>query len=355
MQFAGQNDLTLGDVSGQVRDGVGLVVFGHGQNGDHGDGAILALTAAGAFVHGRKVRVHVAGISTTSGNFLLCCRDLTESFCIVGDIGDDDQDLHVLLKGQVFRSSQCHTRSGDTFYCRVICQVGEDNRTVDSTGLTEGVDEVLGLFERDTDGCEHNGEFLVIAKNLCLTGDLSCQSGVGQTGAGEDGKLLATDQSVQTIDGGNAGLDELCGIGTGCRVHGQAVDIHVCIGQDLGTAVDGGAHAVEDTAEHILGNCELQRMSQEADLGLGQVDALCGLKQLYDCLVTFNFQYFAAADFAVGKFQFSKFVIGNAADVIYDHQRAGDFFYSFILFNHSSALSSTTFSICSFILMSISL
>ena len=34
------------------------------------------------------------------------------------------------------------------------------------------------------------------------------------------------DQGVQTIYGGNAGLDKLLRIASGCRVHRQAVDIH---------------------------------------------------------------------------------------------------------------------------------
>ena len=41
VQVTAEDDLALGDVAGQIGDGVGLVVFGHGQNGDHGDGALL--------------------------------------------------------------------------------------------------------------------------------------------------------------------------------------------------------------------------------------------------------------------------------------------------------------------------
>ena len=65
----------------------------------------------------------------------------------------------------------------------------------------------------------------------------------------------------------DTGLDKLVGVVTGSRVHGQAVDIPVLLRQDLGAAVDGLAHAVEHTAQHVGGHAQLQRVAQEADLG----------------------------------------------------------------------------------------
>ena len=73
-----------------------------------------------------------------------------------------------------------------------------------------------------------------------------------KTGCRENRQLLAADQGVQTIYGGNAGLDKLLRIASGCRIHGKAVDIHTLFRQDVGAAVNGLAHAVKHTAEHIL-------------------------------------------------------------------------------------------------------
>ena len=172
---------------------------------------------------------------------------------------------------------------------------------------------------------------------------------MGQTGAGEDGQLLAADQGVQAVDGGNAGLDKLCGIGPGCRVHGQAVDIQVRVGNDSGAAVDGLAHAVEDAAQHILGNGQLLGVAQEADLGLGQVDALGGLEQLNNSLVAFHLKHLAAADLAVGELDLAQLVVGDAFHMLDHHQRAGDLSYCLILFNHASSPPAMTSSISFFI------
>ena len=54
--------------------------------------------AACTLVHGGKVGVQVAGVTTAAGYFLLCCGDLTQSLGVVCDIGDDDKHLHILLK-----------------------------------------------------------------------------------------------------------------------------------------------------------------------------------------------------------------------------------------------------------------
>ena len=349
VQLAAEDDLALGDVAGQVGDGVGLVVLGHGQDRDHGDRALLALAAAGALVHGGKVGVQVAGIAAAAGDFLLGGGDLTQSLGVVGDIGQDDQHLHVLLKGQVLGGGQRHARGGDTLDGGVVGEVGEDDGAVDGAGAAEVVDEVLGLLKGDADGGEDDGEGLVVAQHAGLTGDLRGEGRVGQTGAGEDRQLLAADQGVQAVDGAHAGLDELGGVGAGGGVHGQAVDVHVRLGQDGGAAVDGLAHAVEDAAEHVLGHGQLLRVAQEADLGLGQVDALRGLEQLHDRLVALDLQHLAAAGLAVGQLDLAQLVVGDALDVLHDHQRAGDLSYGFILFDHASSPPAMTSSISRFI------
>ena len=329
------------------------VVLGHGQDRDHRDRALLALAAAGALVHRRKVGVEIAGIAAAAGNFLLGRGDLAQRLGVVRDVGQDDQHLHVLLEGQILGGGQRHTRSGDTLDGRVVGEVGEDDRAVDGAGAAEVVDEVLGLLKGDADGREDDGEGLVVAQHAGLARDLRGQRGVGQTRAGEDRQLLAADQGVQTVDRGNAGLDEFGGVGAGRRVHRQAVDVHVRVRQDLRAAVDGQAHAVEDAAEHVLADGELLRVSEEADLGLGQVDALRALEQLHDGLVALDLQHLAAADLAVGEFELAQLVVGDALDAVHDHQRAGDLFDGFIFLDHASSPPAITASISCFICASI--
>ena len=246
--------------------------------------------------------------------------------------------MHALLKGQVLRGGQGHTGGGDTLDGGVVGKVGEEHGAVDGAGALELADEELGLLEGDADGGEHHGEVGGrVAQHLGLTGDLGRQVGVGQAGAGEDGQLLAADQGVQAVDGGNAGLDELVGVVTGGGVHGQAVDVPVLLGQDVGAAVDGLAHAVEDTAKHIAGNAQLQGVAQEADLGVGQVDAGGGLKELDHGGVAVDLQHLAPADGTVVQLHLHQLVIGDAFHLTDHHQRADDLLYGTVFTDHASS------------------
>ena len=70
------------------------------------------------------------------------------------------------------------------------------------------------------------------------------------------------------------------------------------IGQQLGAAVDGLTHAVEYSAEHILGNGQLQRVAEKSYLGLRKVYALRGVKKLNNGLIALDLEDLAAARFA---------------------------------------------------------
>ena len=231
---------------------MGLIILRHGKNRNHGDGAVLALLTSGSLIQGSQVSVHISRITAAARNFLTGCGNLTQRVCVVGNISQDNQYVHVLFKCQVLCCCQSHTRSCDTLYGRVVSQVDEHNASVDSACLAEALHEEVCLLKGNTHGCKHNGEGLVGAAHLCLTRNLGSQVGVRKTGCRENRQLLAADQGVQTIYGGNASLDKLLRIASGCRVHRQAVDIHTLLRQDVGTAVNGLAHAVKHTAEHIL-------------------------------------------------------------------------------------------------------
>ena len=96
-----------------------------------------------------------------------------------------------------------------------------------------------------------------------------------------------------------AGLNELCRVGAGCRVHRQTVDVAVLLGEDRRAAVNGLAHTVEDAAEHILAHAQLQRVAEKTHLRLREVDALRALEELHDRMIVLDLEDFAAADFTV--------------------------------------------------------
>ena len=87
-----------------------------------GAGACPRVRPARSYMRG-KVGVQVAGIAAAAGDFLACGGDLAQRLGVVGDIGQDDQDVHALLKRQILRGGQRHTRRGDTLDGRVVRQV----------------------------------------------------------------------------------------------------------------------------------------------------------------------------------------------------------------------------------------
>ena len=338
VQSAAQDDLALGDIACQVGDGVGLVVLRHGQNGDQGNGAGIAQTASGPLVQRSQVSIQVAGEAAATGDLLLGGGDLTQSLSVVGDVGHDDQHLHPLFKGQILSGGQGHTGGGNTFHGGVIGQVAEQHGTVNGAGALELADKELRLLKGDADGGEHHGEVgAFVSQHLGLPGDLRRQIGVRQAGAGENRQLLAANQRVQAVNGGNTGLDELVGIVTGSGVHGQAVDVPVLFRQDLRAAVNGLAHAVEHPAQHIAGHAQLQGVSQKTNLGVRQIDPGGRLEELDYGGVAVDLQHLAPADGAVVQLDLHQFVIGDVFHHANHHQRAADLLNGFIFTDHSSS------------------
>ena len=245
--------------------------------------------------------------------------------------------MHVLLEGQVLRGGQRHAGRGDTLHGGVVGQVGEQDGALNGAGALELADEELGLLKGDADGGKDHGEVGVVVQHLGLTGDLRRQIGVGQTGAGKNGQLLAADQGVQAVDCADAGLDELVGVVPGGGVHGQAVDVAVFLGQQGRAAVDGLAHAVEHAAQHVGGHAQLQGMAQEADGGVPQVDAGGGVEQLHHGAVAVDLQHLAAADLAAMELDLGQLVVGDALHMIHHHQGTGDLVDGTVFLHHSSS------------------
>ncbi len=256
--------------------------------------------------------------------------------------------MHALLKGEVLRGGQRHARRRDTLNRGVGGEVREENGALHRAGAAELVGEELSLLERDADGGKHDGEARAVIEHLGLTRDLGGELRVRQTGAGEDRQLLAAHEGVQTVNRGDARLDELVGVVARGGVDGQAADVEILLGQQLRAAVDGLAHAVKDTAEHVLGHAQLQRVAEEADLRVAQIDARGVLEQLHDGAVAVDLQHLAAADGAVVELDFAQLVIGDALHLINDHQGAGDLPDGAVFLHHSSSPAfSVSWRICS--------
>ena len=337
VHFTGKNDLSLGDVSGKVGNGVSFVVLGHGQDRDHGDGALASRFSARTLVHGCKVGVKVTGVTAPAGNFLSCRRNLTQSFCVVGDVGHNDKNVHVALKGQIFCCRQRHTGRGNTLDSGVGGKVDKEDGTVDSARLLKVGDKEVRFLKGDTDSGENNGELTVGASYLRLSCDLCRKVSVRHTGARENGELLAANQGVQTVNGRNTRLNELGGVDSGRGVNGSTVDVELFVGNDLGAAVNGGTHSAENSAEHIGGNGQLNTVARKANLAFGQVKSRRALEKLNENVAAVYLKDLATANVAVGKLDLAQLVVFYAVNLTDKHQRTGNLFNGFIFSYHAQS------------------
>jgi len=79
--------------------------------------------------------------------------------------------MHIQLKRQIFRSGKRKSRRRYPFNCGVIRKIDKHNRTLNSTGLVQVVDEELGRFKRNPHCRKYNCKLLrLLSQNRCLPG-----------------------------------------------------------------------------------------------------------------------------------------------------------------------------------------
>ena len=160
---------------------------------------------------------------------------------------------------------------------------------------------------------------------------------MGQTGTGEDGQFLTTNQCIQTVNGRYACLDEFRRINSCGRVDGRTIDIQSLFRDDFGTAVHGVTHTIEDTAKDIRGYPKVQTFAQKTNFTFRQIDTCCRFEQLNQSRVAVYFQNLTLSDLAACQLDFAQFVISYAFYTGNNHQRAGYFLNGTIFLNHTSS------------------
>lgn len=305
-------DLALGNVTGQIGNGMGNIIVRHGQNGDLGDGSVASLHTTGTLVDGGQIGVHVTGETTTTGHLLTGSRHLTQSLGVRGHVGKDDEHVLLALVGQELGGSQSQAGSDDTLDGRIVGQVQEQTHVLHGTVLLEVLLEESGSLHVHTHSGEHDGEVVgvVIQHGLArqldetgLTTDLGGDFVVGQTGGGEDGDLLATGNRVHHIDGRDTGLDHLLGVDTRPGVDGLALDVQEILSQNWGSLVDGLAGTVEHTAQHILRHGRAQNVAGELAKRVLGIDARGALEHLDHGLGAAHLEHLSGAHSTVSQTQ----------------------------------------------------
>jgi hypothetical protein len=134
---------------------------------------------------------------------------------------------------------------------------------------------------RDAHRREHDPERLLGPEDLGLAGDLQGDLVVRQAGPGEEGKFLAADEGVESVDRRDAGLDELRRVLPRIRVDRRPDNLDPFLRHDRRSAVDRFAGPAQDPPQHVSGHVELDRLAEELHGGLA-VDPRRPLEDLDD-------------------------------------------------------------------------
>ena len=244
--------------------------------------------------------------------------------------------MHALVKRQILGCRQRQTRGGNSLYRCIIGQVDEHNRAVNGAGLPEALLEEVCLLEGDAHGGKNHREGLIGSPHLGLPCNLGSQLVVRQSGAGENRQLLSADQCIQAVNGRNAGLNKLLRIGPGRRVHGQSVDVHALLRQQLRSPVNGAAHTVKHTAQHIRGYAQLHGVPKETHLAGLQVNARGGIIELHQSIAAVDLQHLAAPLLSAGKGDLGHLIVGHVFHALHQHQRTRNLLYRSVFLRHIS-------------------
>lgn len=91
---------------------------------------------------------------------------------------------------------------------------------------------VLFIKNRPHNSLLHLGFFALVLDEASLPANLCSNLVVGQASSGKQGDLLPTRNRVHDVNGGNAGLDHLLGVGALSWVDGRAVDVQEVFRKD---------------------------------------------------------------------------------------------------------------------------
>ena len=66
------------------------IIVRHGQDGNLRNGAVTSVDTTGPLVDGGQVRVHVTGVTTSTGNFFSGRGDFSKGIAVGGQIGENN-------------------------------------------------------------------------------------------------------------------------------------------------------------------------------------------------------------------------------------------------------------------------
>ena len=158
--------------------------------------------------------------------------------------------MHAFFKCQILCSGKCDLWCQQSFNDRVVCQVQEHDNVIRSTAFFESTAEKFCNIVFNTHSCKNDCKvFIGITAQRSLLYDLCSQLVMWKTISGKDWKFLTTDQSSQTINCRNTGIDIVSWIFSRDRIQRKTVDIKVNLRSYRTESVDRLTNTVEGTAE----------------------------------------------------------------------------------------------------------
>ena len=214
-----QNDLSLGDISGQVGDRMGDVIVGHGENRQLRHRAFHSPHDTCTLIDGRQLAVKITRKTFPARDFSLGGGYLTHGLSKGSHIRQNNKYMHMLLKGQIFRHGQRHLRSDETLHHRIVGQIQEHGHVVGHAALLKGMPEEVRHVMLDAHGGKNDGKLLIrVLAQRRLFYNLGGQLIMWQTVAGENRQLLSADQRCQSVDGGDSGVNIVSRVLTADRI-----------------------------------------------------------------------------------------------------------------------------------------
>ena len=233
--------------------------------------------------------------------------------------------MHVLLKCQILGSCQRDLRCDQTLDNRVISQVEEHRDVARYAALLKCLAEILRDIVLDAHRGKYDTELaLRVLSDVRLLHNLCRQLIMRKTVAGENRQLLAANQSCQSVDSGNTCLNEVSRILAAARVQRKTVDIDLRVGDDRTEAVDRTADTIKCTAQDVLGECDLHRMTRQSRMCIGQGHTRRSLEDLNNGVVLIALDDTAELLLLAVHRELNNFIVSGVLYAFEDDERAVD-------------------------------
>ena len=257
------------------------IIVWHGQDRKLRHGAIDTLYDTGSFIKCSKFTVQISRESFSAWNFSLRRGNLTHGFSERSHIGQDNQNVHILFKCQIFCHGQCNLRRNQTFHDRIVCEVQKHGNVVCNTAFFKGSAEEICHIVFDAHCCEYDRKFFIrIVSERSLLHNLRRKLVMRKSVSGEDRQLLTADQGGQSVDCRNSGADIVSRVFPHDRIQRKSIDIPFQLCNDRTQIIDRLSDSIKCPSQHIRGERNLHRMSGQFGVCVLQRHALRSFKDL---------------------------------------------------------------------------